>query len=217
MEYEFEDSDENDMFITPQSVCNSSQLPEFGLNDIEELLHVGEIEQQNTAEIVRPVEEEDFRFSEPLNESEVAVKVKQSVPKSSLYKDAWAVMMFEEWRYEKNLRVGDSEVCDATSKLERTLPDEMTDLDNVKETNAAEKESAFNDLGNQIMEDVALVHPIFYDSYNLCELIASLKLAKFSIQMLQNICEYFDIPSQDIKSRRKAPYIERIVAFARPV
>ncbi|KAK3738819.1 hypothetical protein QZH41_000398, partial [Actinostola sp. cb2023] len=95
----------------------------------------------------------------------------------------------------------------------RTLPDEMTDLDNVKETNAAEKESAFNDLGNQIMEDVALVHPIFYDSYNLCELIASLKLAKFSIQMLQNICEYFDIPSQDIKSRRKAPYIERIVAF----
>jgi len=97
----------------------------------------------------------------------------------------------------------------------RTLPDEMTDLDNVKERNAAEKESAFNDLGNQIMEDVALVHPIFYDSYNLCELIASLKLAKFSIQMLQNICEYFDIPSQDIKSRRKAPYIERIVAFGK--
>jgi len=106
MEYEFEDSDENDMFITPQSVCNSSQLPEFGLNDIEELL--GEIEQQNTAETVRPRRRRLQASSEPLNESEVAVKVKQS--ESSLYKDAWAVKMFEEWRYERNLRVGDSEV-----------------------------------------------------------------------------------------------------------
>ncbi|RMX52143.1 hypothetical protein pdam_00022179, partial [Pocillopora damicornis] len=58
-------------------------------------------------------------------------------------------------------------------------------------------------------------HPICYDSYYICELIADSKLSKFVIQMLQNICEHFDIPTTYIKVKRKAPYIERLITFGK--
>ena len=35
------------------------------------------------------------------------------------------------------------------------------------------------------------------------------------IQRLQKICEHFDIPITDIKVKRKAPYIERLIAFGK--
>ncbi|KAK3712196.1 hypothetical protein QZH41_018426 [Actinostola sp. cb2023] len=96
----------------------------------------------------------------------------------------------------------------------RTLPDQITEFDMEEEHNV-EKENDFNELGNRIMDDVALTHPIYFESYNLCELIANSTLSKFAIQMLQNICEYFDISTEGIQSRRKAPYIERIVDFGK--
>ncbi|PFX11655.1 hypothetical protein AWC38_SpisGene24528 [Stylophora pistillata] len=88
--------------------------------------------------------------------------------------------------------------------------DKMMESD-IEENQNKEDEEAFSELRSEILQEVALRHPICYDSYNICELIADSKLSKFAIQMLQNICEHFDIPTTDIKVKRKAPYIESLI------
>ena len=90
----------------------------------------------------------------------------------------------------------------------------MTESD-IEESQNVEDEEAFRKLRSEILQEVALRHPICYDSYNICELLADSKLSRFAIQMLQDISEHFDIPITDIKVRRKAPYIERLITFGR--
>ena len=98
-----------------------------------------------------------------------------------------------------------------TSK--RTLEnDEMTESD-IEESQDVEDEEAFRKLRSEILQEVALRHPICYDSYNICELIVDSKLSKFAIQMFQGICDRFDILITDIKVKRKVPYIERLITF----
>ena len=98
----------------------------------------------------------------------------------------------------------------------RTLSenDEMTESD-IEENQNVEDEEAFSELRSEILQEVSLCHPIYSDSYNICEPIADSKLSKFAIQMLQNICKHFDIPTTDIKVKRKAPYIERLITFGK--
>ena len=91
---------------------------------------------------------------------------------------------------------------------------EMTDSD-IEENQNAKNEEALCELRSEILQEVALTHPICYDCYDICELIANSKLSNFAIQMLQKICEHFDIPITDIKVKRKAPYIERLIAFGK--
>ena len=66
----------------------------------------------------------------------------------------------------------------------------MTEGD-IEENQNVEDEEAFSKLRSEILQEVALSHPICYDSYNICELIADSKLSKCAIQMLQNIYERF--------------------------
>ena len=95
----------------------------------------------------------------------------------------------------------------------RKLEDgEMTDSD-IEENQNAKNEEALYELRSEILQEVALTHPICYDCYNICELIANSKLSNFAIQMLQKICQNFDIPITDIKVKRKAPFIERLIDF----
>ena len=90
----------------------------------------------------------------------------------------------------------------------------MTESD-IEKKQKVENEEAISDLRSKILQEVALTHPICYDSYNICELISDSKLSKFAIEMLQNICEHFDILIPDIEMKRKAPYIERLIAFGK--
>ena len=100
-----------------------------------------------------------------------------------------------------------------TSK--RTLEnDEMTESD-IEESQDVEDEEAFRKLRSEILQEVALRHPICYDSYNICKLLADSKLSRFAIQILQDICKHFDIPITDIIVKRKASYIERLITFGR--
>ena len=97
----------------------------------------------------------------------------------------------------------------------RKLEDgEVTDSE-IEENQNIKNEEAFCELRSEILQQVALTHPICYDCYDICELIANSKLSNFAIQMLQKICEHFDIPTTDIKVKRKAPYIERLIAFGK--
>ena len=78
----------------------------------------------------------------------------------------------------------------------------MTDSD-IEENQNAKNEEAFCELQSEILQEVALTHPICYACYDICELIANSKLSNFAIQMLQKICKHFDIPIQTSKLREK--------------
>ena len=90
----------------------------------------------------------------------------------------------------------------------RTLSTETeTESDTEEDLNT---DIPLNNIRNDILQDMALTHPICYDNYNICELAANSKLTKFSIQMLQNICDFFEISTADVKLKRKGPYIEKL-------
>ena len=61
----------------------------------------------------------------------------------------------------------------------------MTDIE---ESQDVEDEEAFRKLRSEMLQlqEVALSHPICYDSYNICELLADSKLSRFAIHMAQN-------------------------------
>ena len=43
-------------------------------------------------------------FAKPVSDSEIRAKIDDSVPKSTKFKDKWAVNLFENWREQRNLR-----------------------------------------------------------------------------------------------------------------
>ena len=102
---------------------------------------------------------------------------------------------------------------------ERTLKDhEYKEEDNdveIERREAKENENDFSGLQSDILEQLAISHPIYYDCYNLCELIKNVKISNFAIPVFQDICRHFDIPVADITKRRKAPYVDRIVAYCK--
>ena len=77
---------------------------------------------------------------------------------------------------------------------------------------SAEDEMDFSDLRGEILENIQPIHPICFDNYNLCEM-GQAKLSKFAVAMLNRICVNFEIPVDDIKVHKKAPYISRIEEF----
>ena len=90
----------------------------------------------------------------------------------------------------------------------------MTDSD-IEENQNAKNEEALCELRSEILQEVALTHPICYDCYDICEFIANSRFSNFSIQTLQKICEHFDIQITEIKVKRKAAYIERLIVFGK--
>ena len=77
----------------------------------------------------------------------------------------------------------------------------------------AEAEMVLNNLRGVVLENVQPLHPISFQHYDLCELMAQAKLSTFAISMLKKICDHFEIPTGDIKGRKKAPYLSRIEEF----
>ena len=91
----------------------------------------------------------------------------------------------------------------------RRLPHVTSGSD--EEADDAETESALQELSNAVMREVSLEHPIVYDYYNIC----SSKLSSFSIQMLREHCNFFEIDTSHVKVRRKKPYLDLLVAFGK--
>ena len=58
-----------------------------------------------------------------------------------------------------------------------------------------------------VIKEVSITHPIIYENFNICEMAAHEKLSKFSISMLQEICNCFELDTSSIKQKRKKPYI----------
>ena len=74
-------------------------------------------------------------------------------------------------------------------------------------------EAAFQELCDHVMANIQPTHPICYDSFNLCQLMSRSKLSNLAVKLLKEICGHYGIATEDITSRRKAPYIERLEGF----
>lgn len=76
---------------------------------------------------------------------------------------------------------------------------------------AADEEQNYADARESILNQVQLEHPIVYDTYNVCSMVISNKLSKqLSVSVLRTMCEYFDLPVNQIKVHRKEPYVTLI-------
>ena len=77
----------------------------------------------------------------------------------------------------------------------------------------AEKE--FDQVRQEIMNEIAIQHLIIYGSYNICQMTLTSKLSNFSIAMVQDKCKQFEINTASIKQRRKKPYIDLLQLLVR--
>ncbi len=64
-------------------------------------------------------------------------------------------------------------------------------------------ERRLEELTVNVMNEIGLIYPIMFESYNLCELAACSKLSKFSISMLQEIYVYYEHDTSSIKRNKK--------------
>ncbi|KAL9977231.1 hypothetical protein ACROYT_G014612 [Oculina patagonica] len=75
---------------------------------------------------------------------------------------------------------------------------------------AAQEEEAFSSARASILDQCQLVHPIVYDTLNICSLYTSNKLTKLSVAQLRSICDFYNMDIEAQSSKRKAPYISFI-------
>ena len=71
---------------------------------------------------------------------------------------------------------------------------------------AAEEQAAYSLTRATVLDKCELVHPIVYQSFNLCN-------KKLTIAMLRSMCEYFDLDVSDISATRKGPYIDLLTSL----
>ena len=82
-----------------------------------------------------------------------------------------------------------------------------------EELEARVEEEGIENLVKNIINEIGVIHPIMFDTYDLCDLVTSSKLSKFSISMLQEICTFYDLDTSFIKVKGKKPYIEVLKNF----
>ena len=83
------------------------------------------------------------------------------------------------------------------------------------DTQAVAEQDAYSSTRAHILEECQLIHPIIYDTYNLCELYASNKLTKLSIPILCIICSHFEMEIDNLPLRLKKPYVKLIEGLVR--
>lgn len=107
---ETEDCDP-DLYITQSSPQRERTVPAFddcyreALSTIEPNednwpwgVNIDEVDEQ-------PAVADLNRFAAPVSEIEIRAKIGDCVPKSTKYKDKWAVTLFEDWREQRNMQV----------------------------------------------------------------------------------------------------------------
>ena len=54
----------------------------------------------------------------------------------------------------------------------------------------------------EVISEIGLLHPVIYDSYDICELVRQDALSKFNAAQLKAICTHFELPfkARDVKT-----------------
>ena len=81
---------------------------------------------------------------------------------------------------------------------------------------AIDEEMVYSSARDKIIQECQLIHPILYDTYNLCQLYATNKLTRFIISFLQDVCTYFQFEIDSLPATRKAPYVGLINEMINP-
>lgn len=89
----------------------------------------------------------------------------------------------------------------------KTLPIEEAEIEVME---AARYEADIDTMIFQVVDDLTPRHPIVFDSFNLCELSSNGKLNTLAIPLLREMCCHFGIAVDDIKVRRRKPYIAKL-------
>ena len=103
-----------------------------------------------------------------------------------------------------------SQIAGFFSRLsaKKTLRDEVEEFED--DFQSAANEARIEELTNVAVHELPLGHPITYDVYNLCDMVARSKLKNFSVSFLKDICLFFNIDVTDISVHRKQPYMKKI-------
>ena len=75
---------------------------------------------------------------------------------------------------------------------------------------SAEDQTAYCATRDKMLSECQLIHPIIYDTYDLCSLHAEKKLTKFSVSFLRQICIFYDMVVEGLPARKKVPYVTLI-------
>ena len=75
------------------------------------------------------------------------------------------------------------------------------------DSQAAQEQEAYSSARLAVLHQCELLHPIVYDTLNICSLYSSNKLTKLSVAQLRLICSYYNVDMEEQQSKRKAPYI----------
>ncbi|KAK3731624.1 hypothetical protein QZH41_015888, partial [Actinostola sp. cb2023] len=70
-------------------------------------------------------------------------------------------------------------------------------------------------LRQEVLSEISIQHPVTYDTYNICEMAAASKLSKFSVAMLQDICNNFQLDISSVTVKRKKPYIDLLTTLVK--
>ena len=85
-----------------------------------------------------------------------------------------------------------SQIAGFFSRLsaKKTLYEEVEDMAEDDFQSAAD-EGSIEELRNVAVQELKIRHPISYDVYNLCDMVARSKLKTFSVSVLKDICLFF--------------------------
>ena len=96
------------------------------------------------------------------------------------------------------------------ARLRHAVAPEDDDEEMDDNSRAAEEEEAFSDARNTILLQSAPVHPIVYDTWNLCAISSSNKLSKLTVAQLWEICSHLNMDDEP-SGHRKKPYLNFIL------
>ena len=83
------------------------------------------------------------------------------------------------------------------------------------DTRAIAEQHAYSSSRTRILQECQLIHPVTYDTYNLCELCARNKLTKLSVSILRIICSHFEMEIDNLPLRLKKPCVKLIEEMVR--
>ena len=95
-------------------------------------------------------------------------------------------------------------------RLRHAVAPEDDDEKTEDKNRTAEEEEAFSDARNTILLQCAPVHPIVYDTWNLCALSSFNKLSKLTVAQLPEIYSHFNMEDEP-SGHRKKHYLDFIL------
>ncbi|PFX20277.1 hypothetical protein AWC38_SpisGene15301 [Stylophora pistillata] len=165
---------------------------------------------QGVATVDNPVEGSGkAKASDSRSSSSMSWALKSSVTQRIRLTENQKQYLTEVFKREQTGKKADPSNAPESMRKKAVQTDEFEDEEDeyAEELNKIHEKN-MQDLSNEVMAEISLQHPIMYDTHNICEIAACSRLAKFSVQMLEDICNFYQLDISAINVKRKKPYID---------